>query len=91
MSWPWSSSAKVAPGPADVPKTYIDQALKQMAEQGKVIETRDAAGNRTPDDDFVDGDELIRRAKELMAQKKGGRRGRHTRRRRHRHRTSRRY
>jgi hypothetical protein len=83
MPWPWSSSAKVAPGPADVPKKYIEEALKQMTAEGKVTEARDDAGNRTPDDDFVDGDELMRRAKELMA-KKGGR-GRTYRRRRRRH------
>ena len=90
MSWPWSSSAKVAPGPADVPKKYIDAALEQMIRDGEVIEVRDVNGNRTPEEDIVDGDKLMKLAKELM-QKKGGRRGRHTRRRRQRHRTSRRY
>jgi hypothetical protein len=89
MPWPFSGT-KVAPGPADVPKKYIDQALKQMVENGEVMQVRDANGNRTPEEDIVDGDKLMKLAKELM-EKKGGRRGRHTRRRRHRHRTSRRY
>ena len=77
--WPWTGT-KVVPEPVGIPKKYIQAALSQMIAQGMVVETRDANGNRTPDEDIVDGDELMRRAKELM-EKKGGRKGRYTRRR----------
>ena len=72
MPWFGKKSSKVAPtNVEEIPKKFILEAIEQLKKAGKSWKGED-------DEDMVDGDEMMKIAKELYAasKKKGGRRTR---------------